>query len=347
MPPLDDRRARPSRLENVWSTLRSEDGPSKYQSNARPPSEHLANFSKMSVPETVEPQWVAANLGNIKLLDATYTMKPKMDPNEFKAKYYGKFGVMMHELKNQEYLAEHITGAAHFNADIAYYPTENERFALYDSKDFEQYVRRLGVNVGDHLVIYSRGPNGGIPFAARAWWTFRLYGHNTVSVMNGGLEAWKAITGVVKSGEDLISPGNWEAKPLDKTSLASFEEIPFDNLGSVVYLDGRPKELWTGKEPLGYPNSSATGSRVKGAKHFPLTEVIGPKGYKKKTDVDAAISKLNIQPGQQVILSCNLGVGAAALYLAFARSGIPAKVYNGSMHELAHRNPGVITEKGQ
>ncbi|CAD6200157.1 unnamed protein product [Caenorhabditis auriculariae] len=33
-PPLDDRRARPSRLENVWCTLRSEDGPSKYQTIA-------------------------------------------------------------------------------------------------------------------------------------------------------------------------------------------------------------------------------------------------------------------------------------------------------------------------
>lgn len=122
----------------------------------------------------VEPKWVVQNFGNIRILDASWTFKPKADIAEYKAKYYNKFGVGMNELKNPEYLAEHINGAAHFNFDIAYYPSENERFTLYTPEEFSSYVKRLGVFNGDHLVIYGRGKDGGMAAASRAYWTFRV-----------------------------------------------------------------------------------------------------------------------------------------------------------------------------
>nr|P91247.1 RecName: Full=Putative thiosulfate sulfurtransferase mpst-4; AltName: Full=Mercaptopyruvate sulfurtransferase homolog 4 [Caenorhabditis elegans] len=153
----------------------------------------------MAVDMIVEPKWVVQNFGNIRILDASWTFKPKADVAEYKAKYYNKFGVGMNELKNPEYLAEHINGAAHFNFDIAYYPSEDERFTLYTPEEFSSYVKRLGVFNGDHLVIYGRGKDGGMAAASRAYWTFRYYGYTTVSVLNGGIEAFKLAQGVVQS----------------------------------------------------------------------------------------------------------------------------------------------------
>ncbi|KHJ91692.1 rhodanese-like protein [Oesophagostomum dentatum] len=91
----------------------------------------------------------------------------------------------------EAYAKEHIPGAIHFNVDAAYYPSQYIRFDLYPPQEFEKYVRLLGINNGDHIVIYSRGPVAGMLWAARAWWTFKVYGHNKVSVLNGGLDAWK------------------------------------------------------------------------------------------------------------------------------------------------------------
>jgi len=38
----------------------------------------------------------------------------------------------------------------------------------------QEYVRRLGINAGDEIVIYSRGPFGGVLHAARVWELFRV-----------------------------------------------------------------------------------------------------------------------------------------------------------------------------
>ncbi|VDM79082.1 unnamed protein product [Strongylus vulgaris] len=74
----------------------------------------------------------------------------------------------------EEYAKEHIPGATHFNVDVAYYPSQYIRFDLYPPEMFEKYVQLLGINEGDHVVIYSRGAMGGMIWAARAWWTFKV-----------------------------------------------------------------------------------------------------------------------------------------------------------------------------
>ncbi|CAI5450412.1 unnamed protein product [Caenorhabditis angaria] len=299
----------------------------------------------MAVEMIVEPKWVVQNFGNVRILDASWTFKPKPDINEYKSKYFGKFGVAMNELKNQEYIAEHINGAAHFNFDIAYYPSEEERFTLYDAENFTAYVKRLGVFNGDHIIVYGRGKDGGMPAACRAYWTFRYYGYTNISVLNGGLEAFKLAQGVVQSGESMISSGNYETTTTDKNILANLADIPFDNLASVKYLDTRTKEEWTGKVPIGYPESSATGVRCKDAIHFPLGEVVGPKGIKKKTECDAAFAAKGIKTGDTVYVSCGIGLGASAVWVAAARSGICAKLFNGGVHALAHKAPQHLNTK--
>ncbi len=89
---------------------------------------------------------------------------------------------------------------------IAIFPGKTERYALYPPELFEQYVRLLGINNGDHLVLYDRGPMGGMLWASKLWWLFRvstvvhlvplirasfqIYGHEGVSLLNGGFSAW-------------------------------------------------------------------------------------------------------------------------------------------------------------
>ncbi|KIH51171.1 hypothetical protein ANCDUO_18745, partial [Ancylostoma duodenale] len=136
------------------------------------------------------------------------------------------------------------------------------RSDLYPPHEFEKYIRLLGVNAGDHIVIYARGQFAGMFWAARAWWTFKVYGHHKVSVLNGGLEAWKKAKNPVTSDMVVIKPGNWVAKPLDESLLITFEELDkvnpdgkslFQDLSKVNYLDSRPAEVFNGSKPLGIP----------------------------------------------------------------------------------------------
>ncbi|CAD6190698.1 unnamed protein product [Caenorhabditis auriculariae] len=300
---------------------------------------------EMTVPEIVDPTWLVKHFYDVKLIDATYTLKPQLNPEDFKEKYFGKFEQLINDFKNEEYQKEHITGAVNFNADIAFYPSKNVKFALYEPRLFEQYVQLLGVKRDDHVLIYARGPVAGMLFASRAYWTFKIYGFENVSVLNGGLEAWKAIGGAVKSGEEKPQKGDFEAKEIDEKLLAQFEEIPFNHLENVQYLDARPKEQFTGEQPLGFPDAHVTGAHVKGAQSFPLSEILTSNGVKSKEDVDAVIESHQISKGKPVIVVCNGGIQASVLFLALKRSGIDAKVYNGSMYELVKRAPELINSK--
>ncbi|KIH51942.1 hypothetical protein ANCDUO_17963 [Ancylostoma duodenale] len=73
------------------------------------------------------------------------------------------------------YAEDHIPGAVLFNMDAAYYPSQYIRFDLYPPREFEKYVRLLGVNAGDHVVVYSRDKFAGMMWAARVWWTFKVW----------------------------------------------------------------------------------------------------------------------------------------------------------------------------
>ena len=62
---------------------------------------------------------------------------------------------------------------------------------------FEEKVSLLGISSDEQLFVYA---SAGSFSSARAWWTFRAFGHNRVSVINGGLPAWLSIGGPTESG---------------------------------------------------------------------------------------------------------------------------------------------------
>ena len=56
---------------------------------------------------------------------------------------------------------------------------------------FQEYVSSLGISNKHHLILYDRSQYG-IFSSSRVWWIFRYYGHENVSILSGGLNAWKA-----------------------------------------------------------------------------------------------------------------------------------------------------------
>src|SRR3546814_11241309 len=52
---------------------------------------------------------------------------------------------------------------------------------------FAAEVGKIGVGNGDMVVIYD---SQGMNTAPRAWWMFRVFGHDKVAVLDGGLPKW-------------------------------------------------------------------------------------------------------------------------------------------------------------
>ncbi|XP_078467276.1 3-mercaptopyruvate sulfurtransferase-like isoform X2 [Lampetra planeri] len=175
---------------------------------------------------------------------------------------------------HQEFVDARIPGAAFFDLDESSDRECTFGFhAMPTAAAFTLFTRGLGVSARSHVVVYdSNSPD---PTAARVWWMFKVFGHGAVSLLDGGLEAWRAggfplETGLPKapaaSGGRLRDGGHpggggagggdgdgaWlfhATEPLPG-QLKSFEEIR-DNMSSkeFVLVDSRPEGSVTSSEP--------------------------------------------------------------------------------------------------
>ena len=123
----------------------------------------------------VSTDWLADNLGraDMVLLDASWHLAAA-----------GRDA-------RAEYAAAHIPGAAYFDIDEIADPAETGLPHMIPPADiFAAKVGQLGVGNQTNVIVYD--VYGGPLAAARAWWMFRLFGHERVAMLDGGLAKWRA-----------------------------------------------------------------------------------------------------------------------------------------------------------
>lgn len=84
------------------------------------------------------------------------------------------------------YNASHIPGAIGFDwkADFQ----DPVRRTFLGKEGFEQLVASRGISNDTHVVLYGGNSNW---FAAYAYWYFKIYGHDKVSLVDGGRKKWE------------------------------------------------------------------------------------------------------------------------------------------------------------
>ena len=107
-----------------------------------------------------------------------------------------------------EFELSHIPGAAFFSIDDIADPDSPLPHMAPSAEAFATAVGTLGVGTGDHVVCYA---SDGIGTAPRAWWMFRLFGHERVSILDGGLPAWTAAGGSLAKGLAAVAARTFRA----------------------------------------------------------------------------------------------------------------------------------------
>jgi thiosulfate/3-mercaptopyruvate sulfurtransferase len=108
----------------------------------------------------VSTEWLAANLSNpsIRIFDTTSFL-----PNVLRD-------------AEAEYEECHIPGAVRFSVDDIADKTSGLPHMLLGSAAFAEAAGNLGVNNDTKVIAYDA--NGGTSASARAWWNFRVFGHD-------------------------------------------------------------------------------------------------------------------------------------------------------------------------
>lgn len=142
---------------------------------------------------------------------------------------------------HQNFDQEHIPKAIYFDALHGAESNEYIPKNIPGEKEFENYVASLGISNSHHVVIYDRSENGFL-VSGRTWYLFKMFGHDKVSILNGGLNFWKLKKFDVTNESFSTVKTEFKAK-FNKNMIRNFEEIQNNvNSKEIVLIDSREKE---------------------------------------------------------------------------------------------------------
>ena len=267
----------------------------------------------------VSAAWLTTAIGapDLKIVDATWFL-PSLKTDSTAA-----------------YASAHIPGAVHFDIDAIASETSNLPHMLPTAQDFAAAVGALGLGSGDRIVVYDRTD---MAPAARVWWTFRLFGHQAIAILDGGFAAWRAQGGAVEMGAPDPAPADFEARfdPATVRGLEDMRRIVATKIAQIV--DARSSGRFNATEPE--PREGIRPGRMPGSLNVPSTGLL-----EREAGTLRAPDKLRerfraggVDLDRPVVTSCGSGITAALLAFALHRIGVgQAAVYDGSWTEWGGR----------
>jgi thiosulfate/3-mercaptopyruvate sulfurtransferase len=263
----------------------------------------------------VDTDWLAAHLADphVRVVDASFKL-PGITPTA-----------------RQDYDEGHIPSAVFFNIDDICEPGTSLPHMIPSPDLFARKLGALGIGNGDRVVVYD---SAGLSSAGRAWWMLRLFGHQDVAVLDGGLPRWRA-----------------EGRPLDRAvpsppqrrftarfdpSLVRDKRALIENLATrrEQVVDARAAGRFDGTTPEVRPGLRS--GHIPGSRNVPYEFVTDPQTRQLKSadELTHLFHDAGVTLDRPLITSCGSGVTACALAFALHLIGYPgAAVYDGSWSE--------------
>jgi len=272
----------------------------------------------------VSSDWLAAHLDDptVRIADGTYFL-PHLKRDA-----------------GAEFRARHIAGAVWFDIDDIKDPTNPLPHMLPDAATFAAKVGALGFGSDHAIVAYDAM---GLMSAARVWWMFRIFGHDNVAVLDGGLPKWLKENRPTASGAPAPTPARFTAH--FRPALVRDVDAVTADLASQreQVVDARSRGRFNGTEAEIRPG--LRGGHMPGARNLPFTELLGPDGTMLPAERIASLFRAaGVDPARPIVTSCGSGVTACVLALGLHLIGHPdAAVYDGSWTEWGGRSDTAVT----
>jgi thiosulfate/3-mercaptopyruvate sulfurtransferase len=263
----------------------------------------------------VGTEWLAAHLSdpNVRVLDSSYK-QPGITPTA-----------------RQDYEAGHIPGAVFFDIDDVAQPGTSLPHMIPSAERFAAKMEARGIGDDDRVIVYD---SVGLSSAGRAWWMLRLFGHENVALLDGGLVKWRAEGRPLETTAPVIPRRRFTAtfdpalvrdKAAIRANIEGNREQVVD-ARAVGRFEGTAEETWPGRRR----------GHIPGSRNLPFDRVTDPRTRQLKSadELRALFEEALVSLDRPIVASCGSGVTACALAFALHLIGHPgAAVYDGSWSE--------------
>jgi thiosulfate/3-mercaptopyruvate sulfurtransferase len=267
----------------------------------------------MSIPMLVSTEWLARHLGDpgLRIADVRWSLLEK-------------------DKGRNAYLQGHIPGAVFMDVDGDLASPRGQgpgRHPLPLPERFAESMSRAGIGSDTHVIAHDFGDGS---TAARLWWLLRYFGHERVSLLDGGFALWTAEGRPVEAPVSSYPPSEFAAVPraamlVDADAVDRLRTDP-----RTLILDSRMAERYEGRvEPI-----DPLAGHIPGAKNRPYPANVRSAQdarFLEPARLREQFMQLGADRAERVIAYCGSGVNACQNLFALQLAGFEAGLlYEGS-----------------
>jgi thiosulfate/3-mercaptopyruvate sulfurtransferase len=251
-----------------------------------------------------------------------------------------------------DYLRGHIPGAVNSNYGKDGWREERANDKVPDMLPAKldalgEMIGKLGIDNSTHVVLVPAGASStDMGVGTRVYWTFKVLGHDNVSILNGGMAAWtKDKKNPLQTGAPKVDPKSFKVA-VRKEMIVTMDDVKKARAAGVLLVDNRPEDQFVGINR--HPKSTESGT-IEGAKNLPngWITVNGGGEFRSKAQIEQLHKIANVPTGGDQINFCNTGHWASVGWFASSEllGNKKARMYDGSMVEWTMLKGGSMDQK--
>ena len=271
----------------------------------------------------VSTKFLDENLNKVKIFDASWHISSKRDAKK-------------------EYEEKHIKGAMFWDIDEHSDKDSPYPHMMSNSDYWTRMLWSFGIQNEDFIIVYDYSD---IYSACRLWFALKYFGHQKVSVLDGGMQKWlkenrptsKEVSedfGKFSKIEKLNPKSRYKVNE-NAGWIKDKKEID-ENIKTLSFqtVDARSRERFEGK--VDEPRPGLKRGCIPGSKNIPFKDCIDTRSntFKKKSELIKIFGQNNVDPSKPVVFTCGSGITACVLGMAYSLiSDKNAVIYDGSACE--------------
>jgi thiosulfate/3-mercaptopyruvate sulfurtransferase len=258
------------------------------------------------------------------LVDTAWLAAHANDPN-----------VRLVDLRPRGYGDGHIPGAVWLDNNAIRVANRPPTF-LPTPAEFEGLMARLGIDNTTRVIAYDE--RGGI-YATRLWWILNYFGHTNVAVLDGGWVKWTLDQRPTSTAVPSFTRASFKVQPGTVKVATAQDVLQAIGKGGTKLVDARTQAEIEGKDL----RNIKRGGYIESSLPVYWEDTIDPttKTFKSATEIQKLYRDRGVQPADEVIAYCQVGMRAAHDLFTLALIGhdlTKLRNYYGSWEEWGNRD---------